>query len=110
MATVLAILDRVVPAILDHVRGGVQKKGLELMPSENFTSVSVMQAFGSIMTNKYSEGYPGLPLSTMVPPTLSSMGSLIIVITLRQGKDMDVRHGTKMHDEDEVSFPVFCIF
>ncbi|KAK9097032.1 hypothetical protein Sjap_022529 [Stephania japonica] len=36
-----------------------QWKGLELIPSENFTSVSVMQAVGSIMTNKYSEGYPG---------------------------------------------------
>lgn len=35
------------------------KKGLELIPSENFTSVSVMQAVGSVMTNKYSEGYPG---------------------------------------------------
>lgn len=34
-------------------------KGLELIPSENFTSVSVMQAVGSVMTNKYSEGYPG---------------------------------------------------
>lgn len=34
-------------------------QGLELIPSENFTSVSVMQAVGSIMTNKYSEGYPG---------------------------------------------------
>jgi glycine hydroxymethyltransferase len=34
-------------------------KGLELIPSENFTSLSVMQAVGSIMTNKYSEGYPG---------------------------------------------------
>ncbi|GAV79137.1 SHMT domain-containing protein [Cephalotus follicularis] len=36
-----------------------QWKGLELIPSENFTSVSVMQAIGSVMTNKYSEGYPG---------------------------------------------------
>ncbi|KAG5535414.1 hypothetical protein RHGRI_023246 [Rhododendron griersonianum] len=36
-----------------------QWKGLELIPSENFTSVSVMQAVGSVMTNKYSEGYPG---------------------------------------------------
>ncbi|XLR17112.1 hypothetical protein S83_045050, partial [Arachis hypogaea] len=34
-------------------------KGLELIPSENFTSVSVMQAVGSVMTNKYNEGYPG---------------------------------------------------
>ncbi|VAI02290.1 unnamed protein product [Triticum turgidum subsp. durum] len=34
-------------------------EGLELIPSENFTSLSVMQAVGSVMTNKYSEGYPG---------------------------------------------------
>lgn len=34
-------------------------RGLELIPSENFVSQSVMQAVGSIMTNKYSEGYPG---------------------------------------------------
>ena len=36
-----------------------QWKGLELIPSENFVSKSVMDAVGSIMTNKYSEGYPG---------------------------------------------------
>lgn len=34
-------------------------QGFELIPSENFTSLSVMQAVGSVMTNKYSEGYPG---------------------------------------------------
>merc|ERR1711865_51842 len=34
-------------------------KGLELIPSENFASRSVMDAVGSVMTNKYSEGYPG---------------------------------------------------
>merc|ERR1712216_766778 len=36
-----------------------QWKGLELIPSENFVSKSVMDAVGPIMTNKYSEGYPG---------------------------------------------------
>ena len=36
-----------------------QWKGLELIPSENFPSRSVMEAVGSVMTNKYSEGYPG---------------------------------------------------
>ncbi|XP_074652148.1 serine hydroxymethyltransferase, mitochondrial-like isoform X2 [Tubulanus polymorphus] len=36
-----------------------QTRGLELIASENFTSKSVMQALGSCMTNKYSEGYPG---------------------------------------------------
>lgn len=36
-----------------------QRKGLELIASENFTSVSVMQCLGSCLTNKYSEGLPG---------------------------------------------------
>ena len=33
--------------------------GVELIPSENFVSRAVMQAMGSVLTNKYSEGYPG---------------------------------------------------
>lgn len=36
-----------------------QRRGLELIASENFTSAQVMQAMGSVMTNKYAEGYPG---------------------------------------------------
>ena len=36
-----------------------QHEGLELIASENFTSVAVLQALGSVMTNKYAEGYPG---------------------------------------------------
>jgi glycine hydroxymethyltransferase len=36
-----------------------QNLGLELIASENFASVAVMQAAGSVMTNKYAEGYPG---------------------------------------------------
>ena len=36
-----------------------QRHGLELIASENFTSLQVMQAMGSAMTNKYAEGYPG---------------------------------------------------
>jgi len=35
-----------------------QKFGLEMIPSENFTSVAVLEALGSVLTNKYSEGYP----------------------------------------------------
>ncbi|MBI3261206.1 serine hydroxymethyltransferase [Candidatus Berkelbacteria bacterium] len=35
-----------------------QKFGLELIPSENYTSKAVLEANGSILTNKYSEGYP----------------------------------------------------
>ena len=36
-----------------------QRTGIELIASENFTSLQVMQATGSCMTNKYAEGYPG---------------------------------------------------
>ena len=36
-----------------------QKKGIELIASENFVSDQVMQAIGSCLTNKYAEGYPG---------------------------------------------------
>ncbi len=35
-----------------------QKEGLELIPSENYASKNVLEAAGSILTNKYSEGYP----------------------------------------------------
>lgn len=36
-----------------------QRHGIELIASENFTSLQVMQASGSVATNKYAEGYPG---------------------------------------------------
>lgn len=36
-----------------------QREGLELIPSENYVSQDVLDALGSVFTNKYSEGYPG---------------------------------------------------
>jgi glycine hydroxymethyltransferase len=36
-----------------------QRNGLEMIASENYTSPAVMQAVGSVLTNKYAEGYPG---------------------------------------------------
>ena len=36
-----------------------RSKGIELIASENFTSAAVMEALGSPLTNKYSEGLPG---------------------------------------------------
>ena len=47
---VLALLDREIER---------QTTGLQLIASENFTSPAVMAATGSVLTNKYSEGYPG---------------------------------------------------
>jgi glycine hydroxymethyltransferase len=51
-------LEEVDPEMADIVEKekNRQWKGLELIPSENFVSASVMEAVGSIMTNKYSEG------------------------------------------------------
>lgn len=48
-------------AIFELIREEMQRqrRGLELIASENFTSVQVMQAMGNVMTNKYAEGYPG---------------------------------------------------
>ena len=56
-----ASLEEVDPELFDIIEHekNRQYKGLELIPSENFTSRSVMEAVGSVMTNKYSEGYPG---------------------------------------------------
>jgi glycine hydroxymethyltransferase len=43
---------------IDHEHNR-QKRGIELIASENFVSAQVMEAMGSCLTNKYAEGYPG---------------------------------------------------
>src|SRR3974377_145272 len=54
----LEVVDEHVAAILtDEARR--QATGLELIPSENLVSEAVLEAMGSIFTNKYAEGYPG---------------------------------------------------
>ena len=54
-------LQKTDPAVFDAVAKELarQREKLELIASENFTSLSVMQAQGSVLTNKYAEGYPG---------------------------------------------------
>jgi len=54
-------LAEVDPEIADALReeGRRQGTGLELIPSENFVSEAVLEAAGSVLTNKYAEGYPG---------------------------------------------------
>lgn len=49
-----AVVNELVHKELDR-----QRRGVELIASENFTSASVMAAMGSCLTNKYAEGYPG---------------------------------------------------
>ena len=50
--------DTQVEALIEKERNR-QTTGLQLIASENFTSPAVMRATGSVLTNKYSEGYPG---------------------------------------------------
>jgi glycine hydroxymethyltransferase len=54
----LAAID---PEIAEAIRHEVarQEEGLELIASENFVSPAVLEAQGSVLTNKYAEGYPG---------------------------------------------------
>ena len=54
-------LDSVDPQIADLLREEARRQatGLELIPSENLVSEAVLEAMGSIFTNKYAEGYPG---------------------------------------------------
>jgi glycine hydroxymethyltransferase len=57
----MSFLRNVDPAIADLVAGEFERQGsqLEMIASENFTSLAVMEAMGSVLTNKYAEGYPG---------------------------------------------------
>ncbi|MBQ2507244.1 MAG: serine hydroxymethyltransferase [Bacteroidaceae bacterium] len=50
--------DEAIFALINEERQR-QMKGIELIASENFVSNEVMEAMGSVMTNKYAEGYPG---------------------------------------------------
>jgi glycine hydroxymethyltransferase len=54
----LASVDPEIAAAIRH-EAARQEEGLELIASENFVSPAVLEAAGSVMTNKYAEGYPG---------------------------------------------------
>jgi glycine hydroxymethyltransferase len=58
MSLTLAQADPAVAAAIDHETFR-QHEGLEMIASENFVSEAVLEAAGSIFTNKYAEGYPG---------------------------------------------------
>jgi glycine hydroxymethyltransferase len=54
-------LNQTDPEIAKAIKGELEREeyGLELIPSENYASKAVLEALGSIFTNKYAEGYPG---------------------------------------------------
>jgi len=55
------LLEKTDRAVFDAIVGeeARQKRGVELIPSENYTYPEVLVALGSVFTNKYAEGYPG---------------------------------------------------
>jgi glycine hydroxymethyltransferase len=57
----MSFLERSDPTVADIIRREEdrQRLGLELIASENYTSAAVLEAMGSVLTNKYAEGYPG---------------------------------------------------
>ncbi|WP_417383565.1 serine hydroxymethyltransferase [Gimesia sp.] len=57
----MSVLESCDPEIWNHIQAEAQrqKNGLELIASENYTSAAIMEAAGSILTNKYAEGLPG---------------------------------------------------
>ncbi len=57
----MSVLENSDPAVADIIRREEdrQRLGLELIASENYTSAAVLEAMGSVLTNKYAEGYPG---------------------------------------------------
>ncbi|MBN8246512.1 MAG: ribose 5-phosphate isomerase B [Verrucomicrobia bacterium] len=55
---ILAAADPAIAEVIAHERRR-QQENIELIASENFTSPAVMAAQGSVLTNKYAEGYPG---------------------------------------------------
>jgi len=60
MSKSLNVLKKVDPLIYEAIRRELrrQNENIELIASENFTSLAVLQAQGSVLTNKYAEGYP----------------------------------------------------
>src|SRR5579883_3397760 len=57
-ASALAVADPEVYAAIQNEQRR-QRLGLEMIASENYTSAAVLEAVGSVLTNKYAEGYPG---------------------------------------------------
>ncbi|HUF54881.1 MAG TPA: serine hydroxymethyltransferase [Dehalococcoidia bacterium] len=57
----MSVLDQADPTVADIINREKERQrlGLELIASENYTSAAVLEAMGSVLTNKYAEGYPG---------------------------------------------------
>src|SRR5580698_6373468 len=61
LRTPMNFVEKEDPAVWSAIAAEIERQedGLEMIASENYTSAAVMQAVGSVLTNKYAEGYPG---------------------------------------------------
>ena len=57
----MSVLETFDPAVAEAIKHETERQeyNLELIASENFVSPAVLEAQGSVLTNKYAEGYPG---------------------------------------------------
>ena len=57
----MSVLDKIDPEIAQIIRAETERQEykLELIASENYVSEAVLEAAGSVLTNKYAEGLPG---------------------------------------------------
>ena len=74
-----------------------QEEGLELIPSENYVSEGVLQAMGSVLTNKYSEGYP----------SFQGISSLSEVVSGKVGKDTGAASEGLVEAEKAISSEIY---
>ena len=70
------ILQQADPEVWQAIQGERQRQqqGLEMIASENYASAAVMAAQGSVLTNKYAEGYPGRRTTADASSSMSPSG------------------------------------
>src|SRR5664279_7693 len=77
-----------------------QINGIELIASENFVSLQVLEAMGSVLTNKYAEGYPGHRYYG---------GCEIVDQTEQIAIDLSLIHISEPTRRTPISYAVFCL-
>ena len=83
-----------------------QKKGIELIASENFVSDQVMEAMGSCLTNKYAEGYPA-EYANVQPHSGAQANMAVFMSVLKPGDTfmgMNLDHGGHLSHGSPVNF------
>jgi glycine hydroxymethyltransferase len=116
----MSFLRTVDPEIYEVIRRETERQafGLELIPSENFVSEAVLEATGSVLTNKYAEGYPGKRIERAkklfgaehanVQPHSGSQANMAVYLSVMEPGDtllgMNLSHGGHLTHGSPVNF------